>query len=231
MFFFELSTKTWQLRAIRFFGRRRLGSKPGVNICGLTREIGRVLSWSRRSRASFAGCLLIFPISPGAPQSFGPHWREQLTIKSSGGDEMRSSTAIVQQALAYADMGLSVIPVREKEAAVGWKDYQARRMGAAEIRRHFRNPTITGIAAIMGSVSGDIACRDFDKEQSYCNWKAEFPSLAKELPTVRTPGHPGFHVYFRSPGCKFEELGDGELRAGGKVYCLLPQSTFEGRSY
>jgi bifunctional DNA primase/polymerase-like protein len=79
---------------------------------------------------------------------------------------------------------------------------------------------ITGIAVVLGSASGGLACRDFDDESAYQRWATEHPKLASTLPTVQTAR--GAHVYFRPEG--FNALGDGEYRASSGHYCLVPPS-------
>jgi len=85
---------------------------------------------------------------------------------------------------------------------------------------------------VLGSVSGGLVCRDFDAMAAFEAWAAEYPALAKELPTVET-GRPGRHVYCRADvdqvrqasrtGGGIIDLGDGELRGSGG-YCLVPPS-------
>jgi hypothetical protein len=77
------------------------------------------------------------------------------------------------------------------------------------------------MAVILGPVSGDMVCRDYDLAESYERWKQEFPTLAVSLPTVKTSR--GYHVYFRCSGIGIERFTDGELRGAGH-YCLLPPS-------
>ena len=134
----------------------------------------------------------------------------------------------VQQASNYAAMGISIIPVARKVAAIKWEPWQRGIMPAAEIERYFRSPAVTGIAVVLGPVSGDLACRDFDAADSYDAWKSHYPEEANRLPTVKTPR--GFHVYFRQPGIRTRHLGDGELR-GASAYCLLPSSIYRGKVY
>jgi hypothetical protein len=77
------------------------------------------------------------------------------------------------------------------------------------------------LAVILGEVSGELTCRDFDVQQAYDQWAADHPNLAATLPTVATAR--GRHVYFRSNHSGITKLADGELRGGGG-YCVLPPS-------
>ena len=94
-------------------------------------------------------------------------------------------------------------------------------MGVDEIAKCFSTPLVTGVAVILGRVSGDLCCRDFDNREAYIAWAAHNPKYASTLPTARTAR--GFHVYFRATGQMTQKLGDGELRGQGG-YCLLPPS-------
>ena len=119
--------------------------------------------------------------------------------------------------------GWSVIAIgSEKKPPEGmrWKRFQTTRPTEAELRSMFRRPGLQGLAVILGSVSGDLWARDFDKAEAFPKWAAAFPDL--KLPTVTTAK--GFHVYGVWPGVRFADLGDGELRAGGGCYCMLPPS-------
>ncbi|MBI3895103.1 MAG: bifunctional DNA primase/polymerase [Acidobacteria bacterium] len=130
------------------------------------------------------------------------------------------SSPLLAQALEYTDRGFSVFPVVGKVPAVEWKPYQTRLPSVEEIKRNFSRRA-TGIAVVLGPVSGNLVCRDFDKHTSYENWKRAFPKVALLLPTVET--YRGRHVYFRAQGVGIHDLGDGELRGFGG-YVLLPES-------
>lgn len=118
--------------------------------------------------------------------------------------------------------GWSVFPVRGKVAAGKWKNFQSERPTERELRRMFEKPDLTGLAVILGAVSGDLWARDFDDAESYPRWAATFPDVAHRVPTVATAR--GSNVYGVWPGVTFADLGDGELRAGGGCYCVLPPS-------
>jgi hypothetical protein len=133
-----------------------------------------------------------------------------------------STSELAQHALAYAELGFSVIPVAGKKySGRSWKMYQKVPMRREEIAKRFVKPRITGIAVILGQVSGFLCCRDFDTLAAYERWSGSHPELAAGLPIVRTAR--GFHVYFRWEGQKTTVLEDGELRGEG-AYCLLPPS-------
>lgn len=129
---------------------------------------------------------------------------------------------LARQAEIYAAIGFSIIPTCGKKPACQWKKYQQERLAPGSFQRLFDRPDVTGLAVILGHVSGDLACRDFDERESYDRWAADHRDLASTLPTVETPR--GRHVYFRTQtGTSIIDLGDGELRCSGG-YCLLPPS-------
>ena len=88
----------------------------------------------------------------------------------------------------------------------------------------FAQRGITGVAVILGAVSGFLAVRDFDCVESYEAWAAAHAALASRLPTVRTAR--GFHVYFRITEEAFQSFGgaSGELRGDSKHIVVLPPS-------
>ncbi len=130
---------------------------------------------------------------------------------------------VLTVALEYEQRGLAIIPIRKgsKVAGVKWKRFQERRPTVDELRRWFDGGKYSGLAVVLGPVSGHLACRDFDDATGYERWATEFPDLAKSLPTVKT--YRGYHVYFTVAVDKTTHLEDGELRGAG-AYCLLPPS-------
>jgi len=149
--------------------------------------------------------------------------------------------ATLEDALGYDRRGWCIIPIRpgtKKPACRSWKGYQNERPDVATIRGWFGDGGPKSLAVVLGEVSGNLVCRDFDQMPSYERWAAEHPELARTLPTVETGR--GRHVYATvdigqiraaSPsGGSIIELGDGELRGGG--YCLVPRSKHpNGRIY
>lgn len=130
--------------------------------------------------------------------------------------------ALVEEALSYLEHGFSVIPTKQdKTPAVSWKRYQSQRATAAQVRKHFQKPGVTGIGIVCGPVSGDLAVRDFDNESTYAHWYEQHANLGAILPTVATPR--GKHVYFTCPTCSTRYVEAGELRAAGS-YVLAPPS-------
>jgi len=130
---------------------------------------------------------------------------------------------LLHMALYYHKLGWCVIPVPhgKKAARIKWGRYQKNRPTEAELKKWFGNGQIRNIAVVLGPVSGDLCCRDYDEESSYEAWRRAFPDLAKTLPTVKTSN--GYHVYFLAMVESIRHLGDGELRGSGG-YCMVPPS-------
>jgi hypothetical protein len=140
-----------------------------------------------------------------------------------------ASNALIDAASNYAARGWSIIPTIGKRAAGLWKPFQTQPADERTLRRMFSRPKVTGIAVILGSASGGLACRDYDDADAYHRWAADHSKVAARLPTVQTAR--GFHVYFRGPDA-FANLGDGEYRADAGHYCLLPPSVHpDGPTY
>jgi hypothetical protein len=131
--------------------------------------------------------------------------------------------AVLAAALDYASRGWCILPVKPgtKAPAVSWKRYQTQRPSIKRIRDWFKDDNL-GVAVVLGAVSGGLACRDFDRAESYHEWAGNHPELAISLPTVATPR--GFHVYIVATEEGFVKLDDGEFRADGKHYVVLPPS-------
>ncbi|MFH1613803.1 MAG: bifunctional DNA primase/polymerase [Planctomycetota bacterium] len=134
----------------------------------------------------------------------------------------KSENGLLKYALSYYQRGWSIIPVPHgsKKARIRWGKYQHTRPGEEQFRRWFSKGKYN-IAVILGAVSGDLACRDFDSMDEYHLWVSKYPDLAKLLPTVQTAK--GMHVYFEGHIQGIKHIANGELRGSGG-YCLLPPS-------
>jgi hypothetical protein len=138
---------------------------------------------------------------------------------------------ILGYALEYDRLGLCLIPIKpgtKKPALKSWKRYQSERPSESQLGKWFAKNN-RNIAVVLGPVSGDLACRDFDTMAEYERWKQGHPNLAEKLPTDRTAD--GMHVYFQALIEGIRHVDNGELRESGG-YCLLPPSVHpEGPTY
>ena len=140
-------------------------------------------------------------------------------------EEQSVRNFLLDAALEYARRRWSIIPVNGKKARGLWAPFQLRAPDERTLRRMFSKPNVTGLAVILGPVSGGLACRDWDYAACYHEWAGAHADLAATLPTVQTAR--GFHVYFLSPDV-YEALNDGEYRGDSGHYCLLPPSLHPG---
>ena len=134
------------------------------------------------------------------------------------------SSVVYEAASHLSDIGCSVIPVNGKSPASGcrWGKYIKSLPSKRQIGKWFGEDRGLGLGVVLGDVSQSLCVRDFDEQSSYDSWRASYPSLAMELPTVITAR--GAHVYYRSESCKPRcNLGDGEIRGNGN-YVVVPPS-------
>ncbi len=81
------------------------------------------------------------------------------------------TAALLTAALEYSRRGMSIIPIgRDKKPLVKWASYQTRRAGEPQLRTWFARGDVTGEAVILGPVSGNLYCRDFDDHATYSAW-------------------------------------------------------------
>ena len=133
-----------------------------------------------------------------------------------GGESIASTSPIIPQspksqtlgaALAYACVGLSVIPVDPKTKKPHpdilpnkgeWKPYQAAIASETVIRSWFsRNGHKPNVGIVCGAVSGGLFCLDFDEPRFYHLWHESACGLDAGLVLQETGK--GFHVIGRCP--------------------------------
>jgi len=99
---------------------------------------------------------------------------------------------ILSAALAYAALGLSIIPLDGKRPTLkSWTQYQQERADEKTIRSW----TFGNVGIVCGSVSGNLIVLDLDGAAGYSAFAATFPQLA-ETYTVASGGGVRRHVYF-----------------------------------
>jgi hypothetical protein len=137
---------------------------------------------------------------------------------------MTANSILLNAAREYLARGLSIIPVIDKKAAIKWEQFQTQRPSPDVLPKWFSIPNVTGLAFVLGEVSGWLYCRDFDAAGAYTAWAAKYPIEARSLPTVQTGRTEGRHVYFKHTGVlRTAKLDDGEMR-GQAGYCVAPPS-------
>jgi len=99
---------------------------------------------------------------------------------------------VLSAALAYAALGLSVIPLDGKRPALkSWTKYQQERADERTIRAW----SFGNVGIVCGRISGNLVVLDLDGAAGYAAFAATFPVLA-ETYTVASGGGIGRHVYF-----------------------------------
>ncbi|MBZ0278663.1 MAG: bifunctional DNA primase/polymerase [Anaerolineae bacterium] len=100
-------------------------------------------------------------------------------------------------ALAYAALGLSVIPLDGKRPALTtWAAYQQAAASPETIRAWSSAGLLRNIGIVCGRVSGNLVVLDLDGAAGYPAFAATFPALAKTY-TIASGGGVGKHIYFR----------------------------------
>lgn len=99
---------------------------------------------------------------------------------------------LLQQALIYHKLGLSIIPLKGKRPVLDWKEFQDRKASEEEIKTWFSDESnITGIGIVTGKIS-DLIVLDTENGANLEN--LELP----ETVTARSGGG-GRHFYFKYP--------------------------------
>lgn len=99
-------------------------------------------------------------------------------------------------ALAYAALGLSIIPLDGKRPALtSWIAYQQKAASPEVIQSWHRSGLLKNIGIVCGKVSGNLVVLDLDGAAGYPAFAATFPALS-ETYTVASGGGVGRHVYF-----------------------------------
>jgi hypothetical protein len=161
---------------------------------------------------------------------------------------------ILDTALAYRALGMSVFPIRlngQKEPAAkvlphvpdpdrpqrtkpSWEPFRDRYATDAEMLNWWRRRWPYGIAAVGGSISGNLAVLDFETGAAFTSWGSRLSDDDREhlrrCPVIGTP-RGGAHVYCRLTesvkGSTFARTASGktliEVR-GKQHYVVAPGS-------
>ena len=140
---------------------------------------------------------------------------------------------MLDAALKYQDMGLSVIPVRpDKKPYIPWTDFQTRQATSEELKQWWQKWPGANIGIVTGPISGVLVV-DCDNEEAY-------QKIQKLLPDsfitciAKTPR--GYHIYLAYP--KDKHIGNAggilpnvDIRGEGGYIIAPPSVNGEGKRY
>lgn len=146
--------------------------------------------------------------TPGANQEDADHAvpeKKSITGHRVEGIEEDSDSHLAA-ALAYANLGWSVIPADGKRPLIDWKEYQSRRATESEIRAWWKRWPQANVGAVTGEVSG-IVVLDVDGDAGIETLKAcAFDTGA----TVQArSGGDGYHFFYAHPGAEVRNFAGG----------------------
>ena len=138
------------------------------------------------------------------------------------------SHTVYEAARAYAQAGLSVIPLQGKRPALAsWKQFQTTPAMPDIIEAWQKAGLLNNVGIICGEVSGNLVVLDLDGPASYPAFAVLFPELAETF-TVKTGSGQGYHVYWvvdeLPPSIKAMDtpIGNLEICANGRQVVAAP---------
>ncbi len=138
------------------------------------------------------------------------------------------SKTILDAAIAYMQIGFSVLPLKGKRPALdNWKQFQEKAAKLPTIQAWHKAGLLQNVGLVCGAVSGNRVALDLDGVAGYAAFAATFPTLA-ETYTVATGGGIGKHLYWQveqlPPAVKAMGtlLGNLEMCAAGRQIVAPP---------
>ena len=143
---------------------------------------------------------------------------------------------MLEQALAYLELGWSVIPVgQNKVPLIQWKKYQTVKPTPQEVKDWWATWPEANIGGVTGLISGVVVI-DVDSEEGHTALRRVVSaSILDEVPSVVTGGG-GKHYYFSHPqngviSNAVSMLPGVDFRADGGYVVLPPSKHVSGRRY
>lgn len=143
-------------------------------------------------------------------------------------DAARAST-VYAAALAYAELGISVLPCAGKKPAVTyWQPFQRRAASDGIIRNWHESGLLHNVGIICGEVSRNLVVIDLDGQKAVEYFALRWPHLTHTYRVTSGSGN-GMHLYYHAgivpPTTRVTglEVGNIELRANG-CYVIAPPS-------
>src|SRR5208282_3828464 len=143
---------------------------------------------------------------------------------------------ILEQALAYYDQGLTIIPLKQGDktpALKSWLEYEKERPSREQTESWFTNNNVN-IGIVCGDVSNGLVVQDFDSEEAFTKFfDGNTDKIRADAPTIRTGR--GVHVWYRTEepgirGFRVEEL-KMDLKANGGYVVAPPSIHPNGSTY
>src|SRR3989344_6493489 len=141
-------------------------------------------------------------------------------------NNMETNNQILEAALHYAELGLSVIPVgRDKKPLIEWKKYQEERASHEQIKEWWAQFPDVNVGVVTGKISGIVVV------------DVESGGDVKNLPptVISKTGGGGWHCFYLYPnlavqnGVRVRELTD--MRGDGGYVVIPPSLHKSGNRY
>lgn len=134
-----------------------------------------------------------------------------------------TAKTMLQSALLYRELELSVIPVEGKMCKIAWARYQTELPAMSHIHNWQHFGQLSGVAIVCGKVSGNLVVIDLDGGDAIVEFNTAFPEWLDTY-TVYTGSGKGRHYYFYVDDLPPTTRVKGfELRANG-CYVVAPPS-------
>lgn len=134
-----------------------------------------------------------------------------------------TAKTMLQSALLYRELDMSVIPVRGKECEIKWARYQVELPPNSHIHNWQHFGLLSGVAIVCGKVSGNLVVIDLDGGDAIVEFNTAFPDWLDTY-TVYTGSGKGRHYYFYVDDLPPTTRVKGfEVRANG-CYVVAPPS-------
>lgn len=135
---------------------------------------------------------------------------------------------VLEAALTYADLGMSVVPLVGKRVTVSWTERQTSRAKPSLIHVWDRNGQLKNVGIVTGRVSGNLVVIDLDGLDAISAFEHKFPELLDTYIVASGSGR-GAHLYYyttflpNTTRATSTKIGNVELRADG-CYVAAPPS-------
>jgi hypothetical protein len=143
--------------------------------------------------------------------------------------------AIKNNAIKYAELGLSVFPVNKKIPCIQWKPYQTKRATPDEISQWWQKWPDAQIAIVTGSIS-NLVVLDFDGADVKERFEAEVCRIPETImqKTGRVDG--GLHCLFSYPAegirnTSSQILKNVDIKGEGGYFIVAPSKHKSGKNY